>query len=283
MKKVFILFMLFLMSCYNAQTTVMTFNIRDSIEDDGINSWENRKSFVVDVINEGAPDLLGVQEAMHDQLDYLALHLQGYSHVELRSRNDIDVYDSLLFFKSSRYQLVDIKHTWMSDTPDVPYTTFMFFGFNPSRLMTCVTLYDSYVSKSLVFCNTHISGGDIADSSVKLIVKTLKDINIPVIVTGDFNSLPFINDWPASVPNSVRNDAYQLMVQSFLDAFKAVNPKNTDASGCGWDSICQLSGDYRIDWIMSRKFSATSGEIMIRRRNGRNVSDHWPVVVKFLY
>ena len=48
----------------------MTFNVRTSNIDDGENAWDHRKALVVDTILSQAPQVLGFQEALADQLEY---------------------------------------------------------------------------------------------------------------------------------------------------------------------------------------------------------------------
>ena len=51
---------------------VMTFNIRYATAPDGDNAWDKRKDFLVDVIRKFDPDLLGTQEVLAAQVDFLA-------------------------------------------------------------------------------------------------------------------------------------------------------------------------------------------------------------------
>src|SRR5262245_19804333 len=57
---------------------VMTFNIRYGTANDGENHWEKRKEFLVETIQEFKPDLLGIQETLGFQRDYLPEKLPGY-------------------------------------------------------------------------------------------------------------------------------------------------------------------------------------------------------------
>ena len=56
----------------------MTFNVRTSNIDDGENAWDHRKALVVDTILSQAPQVLGFQEALADQLEYLSEALPEY-------------------------------------------------------------------------------------------------------------------------------------------------------------------------------------------------------------
>jgi endonuclease/exonuclease/phosphatase family metal-dependent hydrolase len=59
-------------SAEQPETRVMTFNIRYGTANDGMNRWDNRKEFLVATIKAFDPDLLGTQETLGFQRDYLA-------------------------------------------------------------------------------------------------------------------------------------------------------------------------------------------------------------------
>ena len=64
---------------------VMSFNIRYGTADDGENAWIHRKGAVVMVIIQEVPDLIGIQEGLRFQLDYikeeLGDDLGGYGEI----------------------------------------------------------------------------------------------------------------------------------------------------------------------------------------------------------
>src|SRR5688500_16974340 len=64
-----------------AGVRVMSFNIRYGTARDGDDAWPKRKAFVVDTIKAYDPDLLGMQEVLADQGDYVAEQLPGYAYV----------------------------------------------------------------------------------------------------------------------------------------------------------------------------------------------------------
>ena len=62
-----------------AELTVATFNVRLATRgDQGTRNWNARKDLVVETIRKMSPDLLGVQEALPQQMDYLSEGLPGY-------------------------------------------------------------------------------------------------------------------------------------------------------------------------------------------------------------
>ena len=60
------------------QLDVMTFNIRTSLIPDGDNAWPYRKELVAETIRQLAPHVVGMQEAIGEQIEYLASALPEY-------------------------------------------------------------------------------------------------------------------------------------------------------------------------------------------------------------
>ena len=58
---------------------VMSFNIRYGAAKDGDNHWNNRKNFVAETIRVFDPDLLGLQECLDFQGQFLQDQLPGYT------------------------------------------------------------------------------------------------------------------------------------------------------------------------------------------------------------
>ena len=65
----------------SADLRVMSFNCRVSTLFDLHNTWGLRKGLLVDTIRNFGPDLLGTQEVLASQADYLREQLDGYSFV----------------------------------------------------------------------------------------------------------------------------------------------------------------------------------------------------------
>src|SRR5690348_9313025 len=83
---------------------VMTFNIRYGTAADGENHWDKRKEWLVQTIKAFDPDLLGTQETLGFQRDYLAQNLSGYGVVGV-GRDDGKEQDEMmaLYYRDSRF------------------------------------------------------------------------------------------------------------------------------------------------------------------------------------
>jgi endonuclease/exonuclease/phosphatase family metal-dependent hydrolase len=268
----------------------MNFNIRYDTEIDGVNKWDNRRSFVLKAIQDFNPDLLGTQEAMKSQVDYLSSNLTKYHSIGTDNCDCREQYDSLLFVKKARYEILEERHFWLSTTPYIPFTNdFVRTSPRPSngpRTMSCVELLDRIDNYTLFFCNTHwdgdvLSNEQSADLTKQIFTQYGKKINI---LTGDFNEFPFnYNVWPQT-PDWIatrQSHAYDTLMSFMIDGFKQLRPNNIQSSGCGWDLDCPVwDNDYRIDWILhSKNIHTQESKISIERRpNGLPVSDHFPVI-----
>ncbi|MCB4234377.1 endonuclease/exonuclease/phosphatase family protein [Kaistella anthropi] len=75
--------LLLLMGCWfqAQQLNVVTFNIRLSVESDKENSWNNRKTDVLQLLDYYHPDIFGVQEAVPQQMTGLKTGLKNYDFV----------------------------------------------------------------------------------------------------------------------------------------------------------------------------------------------------------
>ena len=98
---------------------VMTFNLRFATAADGENSWAGRKDILLEAIRKFDPDLLGTQETLASQADFLVESLPGNSLVGVgREDGKRQGEFSALMFKKARFDLIDSGTFWLSETPD---------------------------------------------------------------------------------------------------------------------------------------------------------------------
>lgn len=180
-----------LVLCLHAQElNVMTFNIRYNNPGDSLNSWPNRKDKAVSQILFHDVQLLGVQEALVDQMSDLQQGLKKFKSVGIgRNGGTKDEY-SAIFYDSTRFKLLNSQTFWLSEHPDQVASV----GWDAalSRIVTWAKFKDLKTKKKFYFFNTHFDhvGKKARAESAKMILQRVKEIagNSPVIVTGDFNS-----------------------------------------------------------------------------------------------
>lgn len=81
--------------------SVMSFNIRYDTNRDDSNRWSNRKELVYNTIRQHSPDVIGLQEALRNQLDELKKALPKYSEIGLgRDGGKKGEYSAILYLKN---------------------------------------------------------------------------------------------------------------------------------------------------------------------------------------
>ncbi|MFK7903907.1 MAG: endonuclease/exonuclease/phosphatase family protein, partial [Chitinophagales bacterium] len=97
----------------------MTFNIRYDNTMDTLNPWTVRKQWVVQLLKKYDTDIVGLQEALHHQMEYIEGKLPQYDWVGV-GRDDgkmVGEYVSILY-KKEKFELLDHNHFWLSKTPE---------------------------------------------------------------------------------------------------------------------------------------------------------------------
>ena len=172
---------------------VMTFNIRLNTASDSLNAWPYRKDLVASQILFHQIELLGVQEALHDQMLDLQQRLPQYKTVG-GGRDDGQTKGeySAIFYDTTRLQLLANDMFWLSETP----TAIGLKGWDAAitRIVTWAKFKDRKTKKIFFVFNTHYDHvGKIARrESSKLLLQKVQDIagSTPAVITGDFNAQP---------------------------------------------------------------------------------------------
>lgn len=253
---------------------VMTFNLRYATAPDGENGWEHRKDLLLSTIRKFDPDLLGTQEALAVQTDFLSKQLEGYT-LEGVGRDDgiLRGEFSALLFKKSRFELADSGTFWLSETPEVPGSKS--WDSSLPRIATWAKLKDRNVrGREICFLNTHWDhrGNQARLESARLIHMWLAEHarKDPVIVTGDFN----VNESHAAFRRLVSETADG---PRLLDVYREVHlqPDENEATFHGFSGE---RGRKRIDFILaSPDLKAVKATIDTTHEGNRYPSDHFPV------
>lgn len=194
MKKVVLLLAFTMMSCFsNAQhLKIITYNIRYDNPNDGENAWPNRKDFLTAQLAFYEPDVFGIQEALHHQVEQIANALPNYSYVGVARDGEKQGEASPIFYKKNHFQLLQQNTFWLSETPEK-----ISKGWDAAlnRICTYVLLKDKKSKQHFWVFNTHLDHmGELArTNSIQLILNQIKKLNsknYPVFFIGDFNTKP---------------------------------------------------------------------------------------------
>jgi endonuclease/exonuclease/phosphatase family metal-dependent hydrolase len=278
---------------------VMSYNIRYGTAGKGINHWENRRDFVVDTISAFNPDLLGTQETLKFQRDFLAGQLPGYEVLGVRSDGGRVggelLADALtrwrawtgdaardggemvaIYYRRDRFEKLDSGHFWLSETPEIVGS--ISWGNDMPRMVTWVKLADRLHPRAnpIMFFNTHFDhqSPEARRQASRLIrAKVMAAAREHrIVLTGDFNAAA------GSIPYRMLFDVADGTDSPVVDSYRIRNPVAGPDEGTF--SRFQSTGTTgaRIDWIaVSRDWKILDAQIDRGHRDGRTPSDHFPI------
>ena len=264
----------FQMQLVNAQTIkVMSFNIRMSYGNDGVNNWENRKGLVIRSLRESNPDIIGMQEVTSVQYKQLRDELKDYDSYAV-GRKDGKLEDEIMsIFYKKGFDLVVDSTIWLSKSP----TEIGSKSWDAAlyRTVSWVKLKTPNKKHELTLFNTHFDHmGTVARAeSAKLIMKLVSqqyDYN-PVIVTGDFNI-------------TQDEEPYQILVNNWKDKIQLYDARGRSklphqGGEVTYNGYKHDSGKI-IDFIfISESIEVESHKYLNIKEGELFISDHYPVIV----
>ena len=246
-------------------------------------SWEVRREMQIDMIRKYDPDIIGTQEGLKEQIDYLEDQLTDYVVVGEGRKGGDDDEHMAIFYKLDKFRLRELQSFQLSNTPEI-------IGSGPDvnhRMITWARLaminiapedksgpypedYRGHWENTQEFYvfNTHYFNGrrdSIARlSASKLILERVNALNRfgawtaerPVFLMGDFNCRPGSAPYKVLVGDKDSTDP-DLLKNSFED------PK-------------------KIDWILYKgSVNVVKYEDVDYNVDGVYPSDHKPIYVEF--
>jgi endonuclease/exonuclease/phosphatase family metal-dependent hydrolase len=261
---------------------LMTYNLKFA-SPDFKPTWDERREMQVALIQKYNPDIIGTQEGLKEQIDYLADHLPDYVVVGEGRKGGDDDEHMAIFIKKEKFRLREVQSFQLSETPEI-------IGSGPEvnpRMVTWARL--AFVNKpnegeksaypqdyrghwennrEFYIFNTHFfNGSDAAVAKLnasKLILKRINALNRfgewtaerPVFLMGDFNCRPGTAPYNILVGDKNSSDP-DLLKNSFEDLTK-------------------------IDWILYKgNVKVLNYEVVDFNVNGVYPSDHKPILVEF--
>ena len=255
-----------------SQTSIMSYNIRYSTQNDNENWWEHRKEEVAQLIDYYSPEILGIQEGLDKQVKYLDTFLSNYSYVGVgRDDGKLKGEYAAIFYKHERLKLISTKTYWLSETPDE-----ISIGWDASfkRVVTFGEFYDIQTKDTLYVFNCHFDhkGKISRKKSAELILQIIEDkkiTNKKVIVMGDLNCEP--DDEPM-----------ELLKVNLEDTYNSVGTVTYGPVGTFNEFNTEMLLQRRIDYILVKNIEVKEyRHIDDRRKNNLFPSDHLPIQIKF--
>ncbi len=248
-----------------ADLRVMTFNVRTPSAD-GVNVWENRRDLFVRTVRDADPDVFGTQELHKRQGDYVVAKLPHYAWFGEGRRGGEGDEHMGVFYRSDRLKVVESGNFWLSDTPDLPGS--ISWGHPFPRMVTWALFERKADRRRFYFFNTHLpyrdQDEDARSKGAKEILDRLMALpkNVPIVLTGDFNTSP------ASQAHALLTG---LLTDARTSAPEHAGPDKTFHNFTG-------TPDQRIDWILTRGFTAMRADTITVHEGAVYPSDHFPVL-----
>ena len=248
--------------------TVMSYNIRLDVASDSANAWPYRREFLVNQVLFHAPDILGTQEVLPSQLEYLDQHLTPYAYLGEGREGDGQGEYSALFYNRRKYAVARSGTFWLSPTPDVVGSV----GWDAAlpRVCTYGQFRDRGTDQQFWVFNTHFDhvGEQARVESARLITHVIDSLNrggLPVVLLGDLNLTP-------------ESDPIGVLTDSLMDAYTAAGIRLGPAGTyTGFDY--STPAERRIDYIMvSPDVEVSRFATLTDAVDGRFPSDHFPVL-----
>lgn len=254
--------------------TVMSYNLRflnpnEKAED----QWSRRKLLMAELLRQLAPDVMGTQEGVYQQLKDLTTEMPELEWIGLGRDGGSRGEFMAVFYRKARLEPLAYDHFWLSDTPEVMGSST--WGNSNRRMVTWVKFRDRQTGGEFYLVNTHFDHQiqTAREKSATLLRERVAklDSSLPIVITGDFNAA------------AEKNKAYSLLTEDkfFTDAWLVAKERKGEgiATFNGFEGI--KSSGVRIDWIL------THGEVTVDRmetvtfsRDGRFPSDHFPIVAQ---
>jgi endonuclease/exonuclease/phosphatase family metal-dependent hydrolase len=248
---------------------VMTFNIRTAMGRDGDNVWANRKGMVAETIRRYAPDVMGLQEALEEQIEYLDEALPEYRWlgVDRGLNGGTGLSEATpIFYRFDELSPIESGTFWLSGTPDEPSP-----GRRGARIVTWARFYHLATGRQLYVFNTHLTlrQGRQQVESAEQITSRVASLppGTPVIVIGDFNATAGASEtWDAATSGSLR------------DAWLIANQRHGPAVTYNGFAPPDEGANDRVDWILvGGPIEAPYVETVLYHEGSHYPSDHFPV------
>lgn len=253
--------------------TLLSYNIRYDNPADGLDAWNRRKLDVASVLAEGKAGVIGLQEVLFHQLEYLNGHLPNHAWFGV-GRDDGEKKGEFnpVFVDTTRFSVLDHGTFWLSETPHTPSRS---WSAACNRICTWVHVVSRLQSDTLLVLNTHFdhASGKAREQSTQFFcggVRMIREGFEPLfprcsheVLMGDFNAQLY------------GGTHYNLGMCWDHPEFDCTL-EGSEGTFNGFD--VNLPPAKRIDYIYTRGMTGVRYQHLDPRTvEGRCVSDHLPV------
>jgi len=273
-RRVCLLFLLFvLVPAWSAPPPlrVMSFNVRTPVDTEPGRRWEDRRDAMVEVIRQAQPAVIGTQELTQVQARYLGEHLPGYRWFGRGRRGGEDDEHMGVFYDDKLLSLLDSGDFWLSATPEVAGSNT--WGDPYPRMATWGLFQRRADGRRFYLFNTHLPYRPQDEPSrvlgAQLLLRRIAALpaDVPVVLTGDFNSEPGSDTW-RTLTATLRD--------ARAEAPQVEGPRLTFQDFGGTDRR-------QLDGILLHGFHAQRFVTIDTRPRGIFPSDHYPVLAELAF
>ena len=249
---------------------VMTFNIRTSAVPDGGNAWPLRKEVVAETIARSNPHVLGLQEVLAEQIEYLEVALPQYRWlgVDRGLNGGTGLSEATpIFYRYEELIPIESGTFWLGSPPDGQARR-----RRGSRIVTWARFHHIETARQLYVYNTHftIREGQRQLESAERVNEHIASLpsGSTVIVMGDFNAA------------AESSETWRLMTSRGLrDAWTIADDRHGPPVTSNGFGPPPSGEEWRIDWILvGGAIEVPSASTVIYHSEGRYPSDHYPVL-----
>ena len=214
---------------------------------------------VAKILSDISPDVFGLQETQEIHVPVYLEKTEDYACVYFD--NDGTTYNSQpIFYKRSRFELLDCGIKWLSDTPDVKFSKYPESAY--IRSCTYALLKEKESGEQILAVNTHIdytAKGNIMQ--VTKIIDTVKKLgySAPTFIMGDWNMRR-------------TSEVYKILERAGYIASEELAQDAVKAGTC-------VDEDKTIDFIFVCEKSVTCNayKVINDHKYSKTASDHFPV------
>lgn len=255
---------------------IVSFNIRFDNPGDSLDAWPNRRDAVAAFLRFHEADIVGLQEALHHQLEDLNERMPEHRWIGVgRDDGDRAGEYSAILLRSDRFEVKDQGTFWLSETP--ADTGSIGWDAQITRVATWARLLDLDIDRELFVLNTHFDhmGETARAESARLIRDFLSEhaASLPTILMGDLNTLP--ESEPIKI---LTGDGSPLRDAKDRSIIPHYGPEST------WNAFREVVPERRIDYVfVTDHFTVRRHAALTDRVNGRFLSDHLPVLAEVAF
>ena len=251
-----------LFSVNKGNMTAMTYNISCG------DMRTARMNNILSVMKSYTPDTIGVQEATVQWMDFLKKNLGStYGFVGIgRDAGGAGEHSAILYNKHI-FTLLESGTKWLSSTPDTPSKLSNSYY---NRIVTFALLQRKADGQKVLAVNTHLdhSNDTVRSQQLKVLLEVVSAYeNVPIIMTGDFNTLP-----NSAVYNNV-------ISARFGDSSKKASSVQSGATYTEYGKKSQI-----LDYVFTTSdINAKVYRVCTEKFSGSYPSDHNAIYVRYTF